>query len=287
MVNPARLEDDARPGTPVRFSVVVPAFDEEAVLGSCLAALRRQTYPGAYEVLVVDNGSTDRTSEIALAAGARVLAEPQRGVCFARQRGLEEAVGEVVVSTDADTVVGPDWLRRIDEAFVSRPGAVAVAGPCTYTDGPWWGRVWGWLLFGVVALVARLTGFVGYVTATNLAFRRDALDGYDTRLTQGGDELDVLRRLRRRGRVVFVRDNTVSTSARRLRQGLLRSLVVSLLVQYALTYLLDRLLHRPVLGTAPVFRPTAPLTEHRPRTRASRRPGRLELRPGSEGGADR
>jgi glycosyltransferase involved in cell wall biosynthesis len=205
-------------------------------------------------VVVGDNGSTDDTADLARRAGAVVVVEPRRGVCFARQAALDAALGDIVVSTDADTSTPPSWLRSLDERF-SRPGVVGVAGPCHYVDGPWWSGPWQQLLFGGVGLVARLTGHVGYVTATNLAFRRDAFDGYDTRLTQGGDELDVLRRLQARGRVVFAPEIVTSTSARRLERGLAYNLVVSLGYYYVLGYWVNRLAGRTILGTAPSVRP--------------------------------
>lgn len=238
----------------LRFSVVVPAYNEVTVLADCLSSLQRQSYPGAYEIIVVDNGSTDGTAALAKRLGARVVSEPRHGVCFARQRGLSEAGGEIVVSTDADTVVSPGWLQRIDDEFAARPEAVGVAGSCVYVDGPWWGPTWSRLLFGAVDRVASRTGRVVYVTATNLAFRRSSFPGYDTRLTQGGDELDVLRQLRRRGLVLYTGDNAVSTSSRRLERGLVYTVVVSLCFHYLLGYAVNRLAGRPVLGTATAFR---------------------------------
>jgi glycosyltransferase involved in cell wall biosynthesis len=246
-------------GAGLRFSVVVPALNEAAVLADCLTALQRQTFRGGYEIIVVDNGSTDGTGAIAERFGARLISEPRRGVCFARQRGLSEARGEIVVSTDADTVTPPSWLERIDAEFTARPEAVGVAGPCAYVDGPWWSRWWGPLLFGLVWWVARLTGRVVYVTATNLAFRRSSFVGYDTRMTQGGDELDVLHKLRRRGRVVIARGNGVATSARRLERGLVHTVVVSLCWHYVACYALNRIAGRPVVGTAPAYRAPAAL----------------------------
>ena len=251
----AELDPDGHHRGPApRFSVVVPAFNEGAVIDACLEALSGQTYQGAVEVIVVDNASTDNTAAVARSRGVRVVHEAQAGVCFARQRGLEAARGEIVVTTDADTVCPPGWLEEIDGKFRTRPDAVAVAGPCVYVGGPWWSKLWTPLLFGVVAMVAGLTGRVLYVTATNLAFYRTAFGGYDTRLTQGGDELDVLRRLRQTGRVVFARANPTYTSSRRLVRGLLYSIVVSLFFQYLLGYVLNRVLKRPVVGGAPAFR---------------------------------
>ena len=237
-----------------RFSVIVPAFNEETVLAGCLDALAAQTFAGPVEVIVVDNASTDGTAALAKRCGAQVVHEPQAGVCFARQRGLEVATGEIVVTTDADTTCPPGWLQEIDGQFRRRPDAVAVAGPCVYVDGPWWSKPWARLLFGLVAVFASLTGRVVYVTATNLAFYRRDFSGYDTRLTQGGDELDVLRRLRRSGAVVFAGLNPTYTSSRRLQRGLLYSVVVSLCFGYLLGYVVNRVARRPVVGSAPVFR---------------------------------
>ncbi len=237
-----------------RFSVVIPAFNEANYIGATLASLARQDFPGTVEVIVVDNNCTDDTAEIARGYGARVVAEPRSGVCHARQTGTEHSLGEIVVSTDADTTFPESWLSRIDLAFSEHPRFVAVAGPCSFADAPWWGRIYPTLLFSAVAVIALLTGRVFYVTATNISFRRTAWDGYDTRLTQGGDELDLLRRLRRRGKVAFLLDNPTSTSARRLQRGLFYNVFVSLFYYYFLAYLMNRIAHRRLMRTAPAFR---------------------------------
>ena len=201
---------------------------------------------------MVDNGSDDDTAEIARACGARVVTEPRRGVCNARQSGVAAAAGEIVVSTDADTIHPTDWLRRLDRVFGDHPEAVAVAGPCRYAEPPWWGQVFPAVGFGLVALGHRLTGRIGYLTATNVAFRRVGFPGYDTVLTQGGDEIDLLRRLVRWGPVVWDRHTVVLTSSRRFRQGLLHTLVVSYGYYYLASSLLNRLTGRRVIGSAPV-----------------------------------
>lgn len=237
-----------------RFSVVVPAHNEADVLGRTLGSLSAQDFPGAVEVLVVDNGSVDSTAEVARAAGVRVEAEPVLGVCSARQRGTDRARGQIVVSTDADTVHPPDWLTRIDAAFRADPDLVAVAGPCRYEDPPGWAAVLPRLGFAAVALAHRMTGRVGYVTATNVAFRREGFPGYDTSLTQGGDEVDLLRRLRRQGRVTWDRTNAVRTSSRRLEQGLAHTLLVSYGYYYAAGHVVNRLARRRVVGVAPPIR---------------------------------
>ena len=244
----------ADPAPAPRYSVVIPAFNEENYLAECLASLAAQDFDEPFEIIVVDNNSTDRTSDIARSAGATVMFEPRPGVCQARQLGTAAARGEYVVSTDADTTFGPDWLSRIDRSFRRAPAQVAVAGPCYFHDGPGWGLFAQRALFGVVDVVKVMTGRVVYVTATNIAFRKDAWTGYDVRLTQGGDELDLLRRLQRRGPVAFDSTNATRTSARRMEQGPLYNFFVTFLFYYVFGYALNRVFGRPVLGTAPPFR---------------------------------
>lgn len=239
---------------PLRFSVVIPAYNEAQYIAKTLESLQRQDFLQQFEVIVVDNNSTDTTSEIAESLGARVVTEKESGVCYARQAGTEAARGEIVISTDADTAFNSDWLSRIDATFKRYPKAVAVTGPCHYTDGPIWGSIYPHLLFGLDSLFFKIFGRPFYVTATNIAFKKSAWSGYNTRLTQGGDELELLHDLRKRGKVVFNNRNPVHTSARRLARGLIYNFFVSFLFYYLIAYYLDRIFKRPVLGTAPKFR---------------------------------
>ena len=215
--------------------------------------MQQQDFAGPYEVIVVDNNSSDDTAAIARRHGARVLHEPQPGVCAARQRGTLDARGEIVVSTDADTVHPFDWLTRLDARFRA-DDVTAVAGPCKYQDPPWWAAIFPPLWFAAVAVGYGTVGRIFYVTATNIAFIRAGFAGYDITLTQGGDEVDLLRRLKRQGRIVWDASNAVVTSSRRMNQGLPYTLVVSFGYYYGWSYVLSRLSSRPVVGVAPAIR---------------------------------
>jgi glycosyltransferase involved in cell wall biosynthesis len=247
----------------IRFSVVVPCYNEEDYLPAAIRSLQRQDFDGEYEIVVVDNNSTDATAEVARGLGVRVVIEPEPGVCNARQAGTEASSGEIVVSVDADTTYAPDWLAKIDRNFRASEDVVAVVGPCRYKDGPRWGRLFARALFGTVGLVYRATGRTYYVSATNIAFRRDRWTGYDTRLTQGGDELDLLRRMRRMGTVVYDKTNPTFTSGRRFARGFAYNLFVSLFVFYLSAYFVNRMFGRRVLGSSPVFRDSRPLPTRR------------------------
>jgi glycosyltransferase involved in cell wall biosynthesis len=238
----------------VRFSVVIPCYNEVDYIADTINSLRAQSFDGGCEIIVVDNNCTDDTAGMARGLGVRVVAEARPGVCNARQKGTEISRGDIVVSADADTIYPTNWLDNVEESFRIDDRVAAVAGPCRYKDGPLWGRVYGRLLFGFLNMMYRLTGRVYYVTATNFAFRRDRWPGYDVGLTQGGDELDLLRKLRGRGVVVYDHANPVWTSPRRLTRGVLYNLFVTLAVYYLLAYALNRFFGRRIIGSAPPYR---------------------------------
>ena len=237
-----------------RFSIVIPCYNEASYIAETLRSIQRQDFKGEYEVIVVDNNCTDNTTDIAIGLGAKVITAINPGVCCARQAGTEAARGDVIISTDADTTFSSGWLAQIDETFKNNKHCVAVGGPCLYVNGPWWAKPYCHLLFGMMTALYRVTGRPFYITATNTAFLKSAWTGYETWLTQGGDELDLLRKLKRKGKVIFDNKNSVYTSSRRLTKGLFYSLFVSLLMRYLIEYSLSKLLKRPILGTAPAFR---------------------------------
>ncbi|MBO0805817.1 MAG: glycosyltransferase family 2 protein [Nocardiopsaceae bacterium] len=248
-----------------RFSIVIPAYNEAAFIGDCLDSLMRQDFGDPYEIIVVDNNSTDDTALIARSRGVTVVQEERQGVCWARQRGSEIATGEIIVSTDADTVYNREWLSRIDREFRGPQAPIAVAGPFRFLDAPWWGKVWTGVLFGYVYAASRATKRLPYIGAANVAFLKSAWPGYNTYATQGGDELDLLRNLQARGTVAYVHDNPVFTSSRRLSRGLAYNAFVTLFYYYALGYVLNRVACRTLVGMAPAFRAKANANANRRR----------------------
>jgi len=93
------------------ISVIVPAYNVEDTIERCLtAALAQRGLPGPVEVLVVDNGSTDRTMALAARFGVRLISEPKRGRSAARNRGVREASSDLLAFLDADCEADPEWL---------------------------------------------------------------------------------------------------------------------------------------------------------------------------------
>lgn len=110
----------------IDISIIIPCLNEERYVGRCLDAIAAlELRP--HEVLVVDNGSTDKTAEVAGRYDfVRVLREPRRGRAFAQIAGFNAATGTVLARLDADAVVSPDWTARIAD-YYSRPEALQTA----------------------------------------------------------------------------------------------------------------------------------------------------------------
>lgn len=236
------------------FSIVIPCYNEANYIGATLDSLQAQDTTASFEIIIVDNNCSDQTVSIASNRGTRIITEKTSGVCCARQAGTQAARGEIVISTDADTLFSPHWLSTIEAAFQRNSRCIAVAGPCRYYNGPWWGKAYPRLLFGGVYWYYRLTGRPFYITATNIAFKKSAWEGYDVTATQGGDELTLLHSLRKKGKIVFNNSNPVFTSARRLKKGLLYNVFATFLFYYLGAYYINRLFGRIVLGPAPAYR---------------------------------
>ncbi len=124
--------DPPRPAT-LRVVVVVPCLDDAAFLAACLEALAHQTRRPD-EVLVVDNGSTDASREVARRAGATLTTEPRRGIWPAAAHGYDRAVrtADVVARLDADSVPPADWVERVAAAFEQDPGLDALTGAAQF-----------------------------------------------------------------------------------------------------------------------------------------------------------
>jgi GT2 family glycosyltransferase len=116
-MTPAGKRAQSRTKAPM-VSVIVPVLNGEETIGRCLESLLNDSYPAERrEIVVVDNGSTDRTAELVRDHPVRLLAEPEPGLSRARNRGIAESRGEIVAFTDADCCVTTRWLGELAAGF--------------------------------------------------------------------------------------------------------------------------------------------------------------------------
>ena len=194
------------------ISFIVPAYNEELLIGRTLAAIHAAAREAGepYEVIVVDDGSTDGTATVAGQGGARVVPVQFRQIGRARNAGARVAAGEIFVFVDADTLITAATLR----ATLAVLGAGAAGGGASLRlegEIPWHGR----LLLLLVRTGMRLGRLAAgcYLFCTRSAF--EAAGGFDERLF-ATEEIALSRALARQGRVVILRETVVS-SGRKLR----------------------------------------------------------------------
>jgi len=114
----------------LRVSLVIPVYNEESYLALCLEAIAQQTV-SPFEVIVVDNNSSDNTVEIASRYPfVRLLHEPRQGVVYAREHGFNATRGDIIGRIDADTVLDPSWIQKTQEVFSDPLISVATGKVC-------------------------------------------------------------------------------------------------------------------------------------------------------------
>jgi len=178
------------------ISVVIPSLNEAEFIGRCLESLTRQTVPPD-EIILVDAGSVDGTVEIARRYVDKIIVSPKADVVLQRNLGAQEAKGDIIVSTDADTVAASDWIERLTSHFVD-PSVVAVGGAVyPLNQNP-----------QTLLLTAGLNTFsnaLHWFSGTNMAYRKDVFleaGGYNERVNQAED-WNLSGRLGKYGKTVY------------------------------------------------------------------------------------
>ena len=202
---------------PPKISVVIPAYNEAAFLPRCLEAVKKQTYRD-FETIVVAGGQDD-TAAIARQSGVIVVPQTVKGIGRARQHGFDAASGEIVASTDADTLVPENWLEHIVESFRMHPEACCVAGHFQLYDGPLFPRFWIRISLALMPAVLKIAPGIWAFGGFNFAMKKDAFyscGGFDTQI-DFGEDVDLCRRLKKQGKVIFDRSLVVRCSGRAFR----------------------------------------------------------------------
>ncbi len=210
-----------------KVSVIIPAYNEEHYIINCLEAIAKQDYTD-YEVLIVNNASTDSTAEVIEQfitsnnlKNFLLLHENRKGTNQARECARLAATGTIIAQLDADCIPSPNWISKGVRALQPKH-VVAVTGAYYYFDSSFIARTASYLSqvisYPVINTIVQkfdrgaiLIGGNAFVYANML----DIAGGYNTNLTFYGDDVDVANRLAKYGWVDYSPTLTMNSSYRR------------------------------------------------------------------------
>lgn len=219
----------------LKISFVIPALNEEKYIKETLVAILNQAQLNLIkEIIVVNNGSTDRTAAIVrnFKNNVRLIDQPKPGLALTRLTGFKAAKGDIIASIDADTLIPPYWAERIEEKFSANHHLMAIGGPYIYTGKEKW---WKIISYSYAAIIMKPIHTIinslklgGTLNGGNFAFRRSALpalEHFAKDVNFGGDDAYIAKKIRKYGPINFSLYIPAKTSARRFKkQGLLKTL---------------------------------------------------------------
>jgi len=234
-------------------SFCIPCYNEQAVIKRCIESIRKEAKRYVdlnYEILVIDNASTDWTAEVARACNVKVISEPNKGIVHARMAGFKAAQYEYIANIDADNVIPSFWLQKSLDSFDEK--TVAISGPIVYIE-----------FSRFLRIMTQFFYFIGYICHNtigeifqggNFIVKKSALNdigGYDTSINFYGEDTSTGQRLSKVGKVRFVPKMWLYSSARRMnKEG-----VITTTTRYALNYLSITFLKRPITKQYQDIRP--------------------------------
>lgn len=186
-------------------SIIIPALNEEKVMGQCLPAINNLSTPKEqFEVIVVDNGSTDNTIEIARSYGARVYVKRWVNISSLRNYGAKQSRGNILAFVDADCIVTKYWLdNALDTLKDPKIGATGSVHEVS-SDASWVAKAWN-----ISKLKKKKTYFTNYVPSGNIFLRKECffkVGGFDENLSVSEDT-DLCYRLRQKNYKVLANKN--------------------------------------------------------------------------------
>ncbi len=221
------------------ISIIVPAYNEEKTIAATLASLTNQTYPG-YEIIVVNNNSTDQTATIAKKYVKRVYTEDKQGYHNAVNFGVKQARAPIITICDADSIYPSHWLAQIMQEFEQNPDVVAVYGSVQFHDYNFFVNFVSQVGFTFFIRLSKILGFDN-TAGFNFAMRKDAYEkvgGYNPKIYDNIlTDIELGRRLQKIGSLKQSPHITVYTSSRRFKEdGLFKTTLYFLDAWYRLNY---------------------------------------------------
>ncbi len=236
----------------MKVSIIIPAYNEEEFLPKCLKAIFSSDLPNDFEVIVVNNASTDKTERVAKNfKGVTVANELKKGVTRARQAGYLASSGDILVFFDADSIVSKNWFNIAIQKFQNDPQLIGVSGPYHFEKTS---KVVAFLesIYNNIIMpvgekiwkhIFRQGGIM--LIGGNFAVRRKVLKkigGFDTDLEFYGEDTNLTRRIAKIGKIEFSKELIIGSSSRRFSgEGGLK-----LIVKYVINFFSEWIFKKPL-----------------------------------------
>ncbi len=210
----------------MKISLIICAYNEEKYINSCLEHAVKNSNNKFYEIIVVDNNSTDNTKNIAEKfPGVKVVHKLEKGPNHARQKGIDVATGDILAFIDADTKMPKGWIDIAIKEFSQNKNLGCLSGPYVYYDFSKWEQFLCLIYWYLLAYPTYL--ILGHmVVGGNFVIRKEILDkmqGLDTSIAFYGDDTNIAQRASKFGKVKFKLNLIMPSSARRLKgEGILK-----------------------------------------------------------------
>ncbi len=224
-------------------SIVIPAYNEEKMIQKCLGSLVAQKTQQAFEVIVVDNNSTDKTYEIVQRykdkLNVSVIKETTKGRGAARSTGFKHAKGNIILSTDADTILPSNWIEKMTHAF-KNPQVAAITGTCKINDCS---RFINFIfnIFQPFSMIFyRIVFGYFWLSGFNSGIRKETYEksgGFNRKLN-ALEDVEIAKKIKPFGKIKFIYTTPVTFSGRRFKKGFIKGLL-SYITIYSM-YQLDK-----------------------------------------------
>ncbi|SHH30682.1 glycosyltransferase family 2 protein [Thermosipho atlanticus] len=226
------------------ISIVVPVLNEEKILENTLKNIRQQSYKN-YELIVVDNGSTDNSVNIAKKFADKILFEEKKGSINAMTTGFKNAKGEIIVNCDADSLYPTNYLEKIVEAFNKSEKIVAVYGPLVFIENGKISNFFTLLGYTIADFLSKVFTNTYIVGAANFAIKKEIYDkvgGYNTNSNLASQDFRLAKKLSKHGKVKFIPSLIVLTSNRRFKEnGTFRALLHSFKLWFDVAFNINKI----------------------------------------------
>jgi len=206
------------------ISVIIPAYNEEKSILKCLDSLNRQKTSKEFEIIVVNNVSTDKTAEVINAyktkVPIRIIDDPVKGRGHARYTGFANATGDIIFSTDSDTELPENWLEKLSSYF-ENTAVVGVTSQAKVTDLSTVSNfIFNYAHLAIILIYKLVTGHYWF-NGFSFAVRKDAYfkAGQFNPILNTEEDVDLSNRVAKMGKIKFAREVPVVFSSRRFKRG--------------------------------------------------------------------